>query len=248
MFSFISCSSHVSLSALKDVCKQPGQVLDGEVEQTRRGYPYSFKIYLPPCYEDQLAVEYPVFYFIPGRGSAPSAWFSAGINEIADQLILDKALPPFIIVVTENTNKDSHGSDIYNDLLPYIENNYRVLDDRRYRTVAGGSLGGISSYRLGFQYPQTFSSVGMFGSGIISGEEEQVRAWLEAIPSNQKLRVFMDTGEADPLMLDRAKVMKSLLDKFLITNMLHIGKGGHDYNYWVSNLEMYFLWVAENWQ
>jgi enterochelin esterase-like enzyme len=248
LFTFSSCSTeNISLAELKEGCLQSGQVLSGELIQTQRGYPYRFMVYLPPCYADQIEISYPVFYFSPGRGSDPAAWFSAGINQIADQLILDKVLSPFIIVITENTNNDSHGSDIYNDLIPYIESEYRVLKNRDYRAVAGGSLGGITSYRLGFQYPKTFSSVGMFGSGAISGEEEQIKVWLDAIPKKYQTRVFMDTGEGDPLMLERAKVMNSLLDQFSVPHFLYTGTGGHDYNYWVSNLEIYFLWVAEGW-
>jgi len=46
-----------------------------------------------------------------------------------------------------------------------------------------------------------------------------------------RIRVFMDTGDEDPLMLDRAEVMKSMLDKMGIENMLHTGQGGHNYAY-----------------
>lgn len=250
LVAFSSCSTeNVSLAELKEGCIQSGQVLSGELVQSQRGYPYRFMIYLPPCYADQVEASYPVFYFIPGRGSDPAAWFSAGagINEIADQLILDKVILPFIIVTTENTNNDSHGSNVYNDLIPYVESEYRVLKNRNYRAVAGGSLGGITSYRLGFQYPETFSSVGMFGSGAISGEEQQIKAWLDAIPKKYETRVFMDSGEGDPLMLERAKVMGQLLDEFSVPYFLHIGDGGHEYNYWVSNLEIYFMWVSESW-
>src|SRR5690349_7263155 len=86
--------------ALMEGCQESGEVLNGEVEETARGYPYVFKIYLPPCYQGQPDVHYPVFYFVPGRGSGPEAWFAAGINSIADKLILDRTMPPFIIVTT----------------------------------------------------------------------------------------------------------------------------------------------------
>jgi enterochelin esterase-like enzyme len=236
------------LPALMDGCDQNGQVLDGEVKETARGYPYVFTIYLPPCYADQPDARYPVFYFVPGRGGGPEAWFSAGIHSIADELILNHMLPPFIIVTTGNTDNDPQATTIYDDLLPFIDGEYRTIVEKQYRAAAGGSLGGIAAYRLGFQHPDSFSSVGMFGSGAISGEEKQIRAWLEALPSDSKLRVFMDTGEADPLMLDRARVMSSLLDEYSVPHVLHVGDGGHDYDYWSSNLEMYFLWAAEEWQ
>ncbi len=236
------------LSALKDGCSEQGKVLEDEIETPLRGYPYRFEIYLPPCYAEQTETSYPIFYFIPGSGGYPSLWFSAGINKIADQLILDEKMPPFIIVTTDNTDNEFEGVIIHDELVPYVESQYRVIDDRHYRAIAGGSLGGITSYRLGLQHSETFSSVGMFGSGAISGEEKQIRAWLAALPLNQRTRFFMDTGQADPLMLESAKVMDALLKDFWIPHVLHIGDGGHNYAYWASNFEAYFLWVADEWQ
>jgi S-formylglutathione hydrolase FrmB len=88
----------------------------------------------------------------------------------------------------------------------------------------------------------------MFGSGAISGEEKQIKVWLVALPLNQRPRFFMNTGEADPLMLERAEVMDSLLDDYFIPHVLYVGDGGHNYNFWATNLETYFLWVAEEWR
>jgi enterochelin esterase-like enzyme len=34
---------------------------------------------------------------------------------------------------------------IYNELMPVVERQYPILDDRRYRAAAGGSLGGIAA-------------------------------------------------------------------------------------------------------
>lgn len=223
-------------------------MLEGEIEHPKRGYAYRFEIYLPPCYAEQTETSYPIFYFIPGSGGYPALWFSAGINTIADKLILDRKIPPFILVSTDSTEDDFKGVLIYDELIPYIEDQYRVLDNRQYRSIAGGSLGGITSYRLGLQHPEAFSSVGMFGSGAISGEEKQIRAQLVALPLGQRPRFFMDTGEGDPLMLERAKVMDSMLDDYFIEHVFHIGDGGHNYEYWASNFEAYVLWVVEEWQ
>jgi enterochelin esterase-like enzyme len=132
-------------------------------------------------------------------------------------------------------------------LIPVVESNYPILADRRYRAVAGGSLGGIAAYRLVFQHPDTFSSAGIFGAGAISGEEKQIQAWLAFIDDRRGIRVFMDTGDEDIFMLERAQVMKSILDEAGIENQLHVGEGGHGYNYWISNFEIYLQWLAKDW-
>jgi enterochelin esterase-like enzyme len=162
-------------------------------------------------------------------------------------MILSKEVPPFIIVTTENIDNDPLAETIYNQLIPRIESQYPILGDRQYRAVAGGSLGGIAAYRLAFQYPDTFSSAGIFGAGAISGEETRINTWLSSIKEETRIRIFMDTGDEDPLMLDRAKVLKSMLDDMGVENILHTGHGGHNYTYWVSNFEMYLNWLAMDW-
>jgi len=222
-------------------------VLGGEVPEASRGYPYTFGIYLPPCYNSAADPGYPVIYLVPGRGSGVNAWFAAGVNEIADELIMAQEVPPFIMVTTENTNSDPYADEIYQDLIPYIESHYPVLTDRRHRVVAGGSLGGIAAYRLTFQYPADFASAGMFGSGVINGEYDQVIEWLAATTAKMRPRVFLNVGEQDPLMLEQARVMTAILDDAGVPYEFIVGEGAHTYEYWATNFARYLRWVAQDW-
>lgn len=235
------------IAALPEGCTDNGEILRAELSQPARGYPYGYRVYLPPCYSAESDTRYPVLYLIPGRTSSPDTWFAAGLAEVVDRLIVSREIPPLIIVTTENIDADPMGETIYNELIPAIEVAYPIVDDRRYRAVAGGSLGGIAAYRLAFPYPDTFSSAGIFGAGAISGEEKQIGEWLSSMTDANRTRVFMDTGDEDVLMLDRARVMKSILDEAGIENELHVGHGGHNYAYWVSNFEMYLRWLTKDW-
>jgi len=237
----------IPLASLPQGCSTPGEIVREELSETGRGYPYSYRVYLPPCFSTQSASRYPVLYLIPGRNSSPDGWLKAGLPEKVDRLILSGEMPPFLIVSTENTNSDPMAETIYQDLIPFVESQYPVADDRRYRAVAGGSLGGIAAYRLAFQYPDVFSSTGIFGTGAISGEEPQIRLWLSQMNNGNRTRVFLNSGKADPLMLERARVMKSILDEAGVVNQLYVDEGGHHYTYWVPNFEMYLKWMIKDW-
>jgi enterochelin esterase-like enzyme len=234
-------------AALQKDCALPGEIVSAELSQPGRGYPYTYRVYLPPCYSADSEARYPVLYLIPGRSSAPDTWFAANLAEVVDRLILSQEVPPLIIVATKNTDSDLMAETISGELIPFVEGEYPILTDRRYRAVAGGSLGGIAAYRLAFRYPGMFSSAGIFGAGAISGEEKQIAEWLAAMTAANTVRVFMNTGDEDILMLERARVLKSILDDAGIENQLHVGAGGHTYAYWASDFEMYLRWLTEAW-
>jgi len=237
----------VPIALVPQDCKESGMIESGKFEQTSRGYSYTFVVYLPPCYATETG-QYPVLYLLPGRGSGPAAWFDAHAAQVADDLILSRKVPPFLIVATENPENDPHSEVFLTDLLPYIESHYRVLTSREYRVVGGASLGGIGAYRLVFQHPDQFASVGLFGSGLVHGEETQFEEWLQALSKKSTLRVFLNCGEGDPLMLERAEVMRTLLNEAGIETTVVVSPGDHSYAYWVSNLPTFFEWMARGWE
>lgn len=236
------------LAQLPKDCTAPGEIVRGELAQPSRGYAYSYRVYLPPCFSAKSDFRYPVLYLLPGLGSGPDAWFAAGLASIVDDLILNHELPPFIIVATESTDGDPLAEAISDELIPAVESQYPIADQRQYRAVAGGSLGGIGAYRLAFQHPDTFASAGIFGMGAVPGEEEKIISWLSAMNDKNRVRVFLDCGDEDTLSLNRAKVIKSILDNAGVENQLHVGSGGHNYGYWLSNFGMFLRWVSKDWK
>jgi enterochelin esterase-like enzyme len=230
------------------VCGDPGTIQRMVLDSPTQGYDYEYNLYLPPCYEAETEAAYPVLYLIPGRSSSYQAWFNAGAAQVAEDMIRAGEIPPFIIVSTSDTDNDLNAELIHEDLIPYIEKTYRIHPERRFHAVAGASLGGVATYRIVFSDPARFASAGIFGNGATAGEEDRIRGWLGAMKESDKPRVFFNTGLSDTYMLDRAKVMITILDKFKISHTEIFTEGDHTYAYWVSNFQNYLHWLAEDWR
>jgi enterochelin esterase-like enzyme len=191
---------------------------------------------------------YPVVYLIPGNGSGFLTWNrQANAAQIANEMIRRGEIEPFILVTTGNYSGDTDGTIFLNDLIPYIDDHLRTRDARRYRAVGGASLGGVVAYRMAFQHPEMFGSIGVFGSGVVNGEEEIVAARLEEIDIEKIPRVLIDVGEDDFFMMMNAQLMMDVLEARGASYTLNVEPGDHSYNYWSSNLDMYFRWFAEDW-
>ncbi len=60
---------------------------------------------------------------------------------------------------------------LLNDLIPYVEANYRVVGDQAHRAMAGLSMGGMQTRLITLANPEVFSQVGMFSGGSISMDD-----------------------------------------------------------------------------
>jgi len=230
------------------VCDEPGTTQRMVLDSPTQGYDYEYFLYLPPCYDAEEQRTYPVLYLIPGRGGSFQMWFTAGAAQVAGDMIHTGEIPPFLIVATSDTDNDRQAELIHNDLIPFIERSYRIKPERRYHAVAGASLGGVATYRIVFSDPDRFANAGIFGNGATAGEEERIRGWLAEMGDENKPRVFLNVGFADPYMLDRAKVLISILDEFAISHTEIFSEGDHSYSYWVENFPAYLRWLAEDWR
>lgn len=229
------------------VCREDGVVGDGSVESPTQGWPIRFQYYLPPCYEEQSGRAYPVVYLIHGRGGSQVTWnSSARAAEIANRMIRDGTVPPFILITPANTSGDPYGLALANDLVPYVDEAFRTQTDRRHRVVGGASLGGVVAARMAFQFPDRFGSVGIFGGGMVSGDEGNFEEWIAGMPPQLWPRVLIDIGDQDTMM-EATERLAGLLDERGIPYTLNVEPGGHTYAYWSSNLEMVLRWYAQDW-
>ena len=159
---------------------QSAKALEGTVEyhplHSEIAGDKELSVYLPPGYKDsQLA--YPIVYALHGAGANVSnRSFFGGyvgtpgfvpIQDIADDLIIRGQINPMIIVsptfperITTSPN-DIWASHFFQDIVPYVDRNFRTITQRERRGIFGVSRGGGDSAVLAFRRPDLFSVVGL---------------------------------------------------------------------------------------
>lgn len=149
-------------------------------------------IYTPPGYPAGGG-KYPVLYLLHGAGDSDDSWTSVGrAGFILDNLIADKKAKPMIVVMPaghtapggfrQPTRNDDFSRDFLNDVVPYVEKNYRLLKDRSQRAIAGLSMGGNQSLDIAVSHLDRFGYVGVYSSGLI-GMFGPVRSPAPGAPS-----------------------------------------------------------------
>ena len=79
---------------------------------------------------------------------------------------------------------------LFNDIIPMVEKNYRVIADAQHRAYAGLSMGGMQAREITLANPEKFAYVGSFSSG--AWNVDQVKG-SEGFAKNVKL-LFMSGG------------------------------------------------------
>lgn len=161
--------------------KVHGKSLEGNLEGDSPDRDVS--IYLPPGYESQRNQRYPVLYLLHGYGLTDEYWAGssatlggitikgANLPATMDGLIARAAARPMIVVMpsaytayagsmySSSVTTGDWETYIAEDLVSYIDGRYRTLPDRLSRGLAGHSMGGYGTVRIGMKRPDVFSSL-----------------------------------------------------------------------------------------
>lgn len=229
---------------------QPGRVDSGAVETTKPAQ--EFLIYLPPCYDQQTDLHYPVLYLLHGQTYTDDEWVRLGAPAAADNLIHSGAAIPFIIVFPDDRYWNleagaTFGDRLINALIPYIDQNYRTLADRQHRALGGLSRGGGWTVRLGLTHYELFGTLGLHSPAIFAEDAEYIQEWVRAIPTDSWPRVWIDAGDRDK-ELGSIQQFEDLLSTYDIPHEWHMYTGDHSEIYWNAHVTEYLQWYAEGWQ
>ena len=249
-----------ALPAYEDTTFYAGRdVPHGRVEQvmytTTAGEEKRMHIYLPPDYEENINMGYPVLYLNHGGGDDDSKWTAVNrkaggsANDILDNLIAAGKAKPMIIVIP-NTRGTASGDppvlgqddpcteEYLKDIIPYVDSHYRTNANRENRAIAGLSMGGFVVMHTGLSHLDTFSELYVYSSGHTSEAtqkafEENFQELFTDPNTNNLFRVpfYMAAGETDIALRNSQKIL-AIINNYGIRNFWVFSDGGHDWINW----------------
>jgi enterochelin esterase-like enzyme len=242
-----------------------------------------YAIYLPEGYETS-GRSYPVLYLLHGAGDNQTGWVQFGeVKLIADKAIAEGKCTAMIIVMPDadtgqrgyfNSPKGDWNYEdfFFQEFIPTIEKTYRIRADKRYRAIAGLSMGGGGTFMYALHHPELFSSACPLSAycGPLS-IEELARPWekqldglsddqkqkyfarhsalelIKAMPDDQKkaVRWYIDCGDDDFLYEGNCLVHIAMRKKD-IPHEFRIRDGVHSWTYWREALPTVLEFVSQS--
>jgi enterochelin esterase-like enzyme len=211
-------------------------------------------IYLPPNYSKKKT--YPVLYLLHGIGGDEKEWLNNGSPQvILDNLYAENKIEPMIVVLPNGRamkNDRAVGNifdstkvqaftnfekDLLNDLIPYMQKNYKVSTDREHRAIAGLSMGGGQSLNFGLANLEKFAWIGAFSAAPNTKLPGQLIPDAELVKQQIKL-LWISCGASDPLIMFSRRTHEYLKTK-QVPHIYYIEPGVHDFKVWKNGLYMF---------
>jgi enterochelin esterase-like enzyme len=244
-------------SLIHSVRDVPHGTVTYELYPSAEGTTGTVLVYTPPEYDKNSKQKYPVFYLIGGTTDTEETWYKVGkANLILDNLIAEGKAKPMIIIMpygnieariaeqkgglkpADPAGRESAEAiarsktferDLVDNLIPYIEKNYRVIANSENRAIGGFSRGGGQTLRTGFGNMDKFAWICCYSAYLTNTELE--RDFKEVVENpkstNQKLKLlWVSVGNEDFLY----KQTVEFIDYLKVKNINHktlISTGGH---------------------
>lgn len=208
-------------------------------------------VYTPYGYENNNK-PYPVLYLLHGGGCDETTWDDMGrATAIIDNRIQKGEAEPMIVVMPNgnpsqnsapalqfaNTDRNdelvrarnSYVNSLVNDIIPYIENHYRVIPDKAHRAVSGLSMGGGHTLSVTAAYPDVFDYIAPMGCG--GRRTDEFVAGLQGIKKAGYKLYWLGCGTAD-FAHPGATVLDELLTENGMEHTFYQKDGGHTWSNW----------------
>ncbi len=221
-----------------------GNIITTSVPSQVYGADIPVSIYFPTCYDTQTH-PLPVIYLLHGANADQTQWPDLNVQLSADEVISNTGTP-FIVVMPggEYRYRLDYGAFILDELLPMMEQHYKVSTNADERAIGGVSLGGYWALRVAFEHPQRFVAAGGH-SPVVSGYGAHDPLRLARTASGLgRLRVTLDAGDADALRFGSSQLADVLRTRHVMVSFA-THPGGHNRPYWRTHSEEYLAFYVQ---
>ena len=213
-------------------------------------------VYTPYGYETNKKAKYPVLYLLHGGGGDEEAWTSMGrAAQILDNLI-EKGLAKPMIVVMPNGNPDQQAAVTLNlptsqlnyrdpananayvrslceEIVPFIEKNFRAIPKPESRAIAGLSMGGGHTISASTLYPQLFDYIcPLSATGNMTVEQAQ------ALKKAGVKLYWIGCGRED-FLFEGSNRLDATLTEAGLEHTYYLNGGGHVWFNWRQYLNIF---------
>ncbi len=218
-------------------------------------------VYLPPSYQAEPDRRYPVLYMLHGFTDNDSQWFGweehwINLHEVIDSALADGQTREMIVVMPNAYNRfkgSMYSSSaaigdwetfVAKELVNHIDANYRTIPGAASRGLAGHSMGGYGTIRLGMKYPEVWSAIYLLSpccmDGVLTEVNPEFAKTVEAVTTVDQLdaanffviatlasaAAWAPNPQKPPLYLDLpfadGKVLPEIAAKFSANRTLYI--------------------------
>jgi enterochelin esterase-like enzyme len=193
-------------------------------------------VYVPPGYDEQPQRRFPVLYLHDGQNLFDRGTAFGGqdwnVHGAADSLIQAGSLEPIIIVGVYNTGKsriyeytptkvpklgggraDRYAKFLLQEVMPFVNQQYRALPEPSQTGIGGSSLGGLVSLYIGLKYPQTFGKIVALSPSVWWNQRIILRLAAAANPQPRP-SIWLDIGTREgPKIVPDVEQFRDLLLK-----------------------------------
>lgn len=253
--------------------------LKSEILKSERKY----AIYLPPDY-DSSERSYPVLYLLHGSGDDQTGWIQFGeVLHIADKAIrMGNSTSMIIVMPDANTGRRGYFNDpkgdwnyedfFFKELMPHVEKKFRIKGEKRYRAIAGLSMGGGGSFMYALHHPELFSSACPLSAstGPLTLEDTERRLarrsdrtyskaekksyfkshsaleLIHTMPVDKLKSVhwYIDCGD-DDFLYEGNSLVHIAMRKREIPHEFRVRNGEHNWTYWRESLPKVLEFVSQ---
>jgi predicted alpha/beta superfamily hydrolase len=197
------------------------------------------QVYLPPRYDQETALRYPVLYLQDGQNvfDAAAVGMDWQVDETAELLIRSGAISPLIVVAVSNTEARTdeytptfvdralpdgmkvrgggkaslYARFLVEELKPFIDRTYRTRTDPASTAIGGSSHGGLVSLYVALEHPEVFGHALVMSPSAMWDDDVLIKR-VRALPRKLPVRFWLDTGLLEhPGMVAAARRLRDAL-------------------------------------